>query len=157
MHPRGVHELRDLGKDEKRSADGDDLTIVMHELHEQVKQKLQDSSIKYKGRVDLKRREAKFEVGYLVLDHIKKERFLKGEYSKLTLKKIGPCRILRKFLANAYEIEFPIDVAIYSIFNVVDLNHYNAGESSQTTEDTKSILALWPNNNYSSSILSEIL
>jgi len=34
MHPRGVHLLRDLGKLEKRSADGKDFTKAMNNLHE---------------------------------------------------------------------------------------------------------------------------
>ena len=77
MHPKGVHELRDLGKAEKRSVDGKEFSIAMQELHEEVKQKLQNSSLKYKARVDLKRREVNFEVGYLVLAHLRKDIFLK--------------------------------------------------------------------------------
>jgi len=37
MHPRGVHELRDLCKMEKRSADGEEFSTAMQELHEEVK------------------------------------------------------------------------------------------------------------------------
>ena len=37
MHPRGVHELRDLGSTEKRSADGEEFVDAIHELHEEVK------------------------------------------------------------------------------------------------------------------------
>ena len=40
MHPRGVHELIDLGKNEKRSADGEEFSNAIQELHEEVKQKL---------------------------------------------------------------------------------------------------------------------
>ena len=40
MHPRGVNELRDLGKVEKRSADGEEFSNAMYELQQQVKQKL---------------------------------------------------------------------------------------------------------------------
>jgi hypothetical protein len=36
------------------------------------------------------------------------------------MKKIGPCKILRKFDANAYEIELPYGVGILPIFNVSD-------------------------------------
>jgi len=34
MHPRRVHELRDLGKLERRSADGEDFAKAMNNLHE---------------------------------------------------------------------------------------------------------------------------
>ena len=48
--------------------------------------------------------------------YLKKER----TYNKLKLKKIGPCKVLRKFSANAYEIELPSDLQISPIFNVLD-------------------------------------
>jgi hypothetical protein len=34
MHPRGVSELRDLGKLEKRSAYGEDFATAINELHQ---------------------------------------------------------------------------------------------------------------------------
>ena len=55
------------------------------------------------------------------MTYIIKERFPKGTYNKLRVKKIGPCIILRKFYANAYEIELPSDLQISPIFNVLDI------------------------------------
>jgi hypothetical protein len=40
------------------------------------------------------------------------------------MKKIGPCKILRNFDANAYDIEFPKDVGISPIFNVAYMYPY---------------------------------
>ena len=34
IHPRGIYELRDLGRDERRSAYGEDFSTTMHEVHE---------------------------------------------------------------------------------------------------------------------------
>jgi hypothetical protein len=45
------------------------------------------------------------------------------------MKKIGPYKILRKFDANAYEIELPDGVGILPIFNVSDLYPYRKDET----------------------------
>lgn len=80
----------------------------------------------------MRRREVNFEVRDLVLAHLRKERFPKGEYNKLKSKKIGSCRILRKFSANAYEIELPLGVGISPIFNVAELYKYE----NEAADDT---------------------
>jgi hypothetical protein len=65
----------------------------------------------FKSRIQVESRstqeELQFEVGDLILAHMRKERFLRGTYNKLKMKKIGPCRVIRKFGENAYEIELP--------------------------------------------------
>jgi hypothetical protein len=45
------------------------------------------------------------------------------------MKKIGLCKILRKFEANAYEIEFPDDVRISPIFNIAYMYPYREYEA----------------------------
>jgi hypothetical protein len=53
------------------------------------------------------------------------------------MKKIGPCKIIKNFGANAYEIELPNGIEISSIFNISDLYPYRdeeAGENSEQTE-----------------------
>ena len=48
MHPRGVYELRYLGKQEKRSAEGEYFAIIMDELQDNIKKILHESPKKYK-------------------------------------------------------------------------------------------------------------
>jgi hypothetical protein len=57
MHPRGVSELKDSEQNEFRSASAKDFAEGMKELHNQVKERLQDSSQEYKKRADQHRRE----------------------------------------------------------------------------------------------------
>ena len=71
---------------------------------------------------------------------MKKERLPKGKNTKLLMKKVGPCKILKKQGMNSYEIEFPSHLGISLIFNICDLTTYkgdvNVGSKVQP-EDLK--------------------
>ena len=53
------------------------------------------------------------------------------------MKKIGPCRIVRKFSTNAYEIELPEGIGISPIFNVADLYPYKEKETELQKEPAR--------------------
>jgi hypothetical protein len=87
---------------------------------------LQNSSQEYKCRADQHRRQLQFKVGELILAHLREERFPRGTYNKLKMNKIEPCKVLKKFGANAYEIELLDGIRISPIFNILDLYPYKA-------------------------------
>ncbi|XP_057826199.2 uncharacterized protein LOC131037953 [Cryptomeria japonica] len=135
VHPRGIYELRDLsGMD--RNAQGEDFVAAMHDIHKQVEETLEKNVDKYKRKADLKKRDVQFKVGDL---HLSKEGLPKSKYTKLMMKKIGPCKVVHKYDNNAYEIELPPGVAISPIFNVTDLYPYKesdfAGQGEGGVED----------------------
>lgn len=55
-----------------------------------------------------------------------KSRLQKGMPTKLQMKRVGPCKILAKYGANAYEIDLPSDFCISPILNVQDLVEFKA-------------------------------
>jgi hypothetical protein len=70
----------------------------------------------------------------LILAHLRKERFPSGTYNKMKMKKIGPCKVLKNFGANAYEIELPDGIESYLIFNVSYLYPYKDKEAEVGSE-----------------------
>ena len=53
------------------------------------------------------------------------------------MKNISPCKVIRKFGVNAYEIELPDGIRISPIFNVSDLYPYTAGEEGTSDEQSE--------------------
>ena len=129
--PKGVVDLiKLLNSREIKSVHASDFVDSIQKMHEHVKKRLQQSKDKYKKKAYLKRRDNFFEEGELVMEHLRKETFLRGTYIKLKYKNVGPCRILKKIYVNAYKLELLENLDIYPIFNVVDLYEFHEGEKN---------------------------
>ena len=51
------------------------------------------------------------------------------------MNKIRPCKVLKKFRENAYEIELPDGIEISPTFNVSDLYPYKAEEAGAGSDE----------------------
>ena len=127
--------MRDSEQIATRSASAEEFVEAMKELHSQVKERLLKTSQEYKRRANQHRRQLQFEVGDVVLAHLRKERFSRGTYTKLKMNKIRPCKVLRKFGENAYEIELTDGIRISLIFDIADLYPYRAGETETASDE----------------------
>ena len=87
----------------------------LEQLHKEVTDHLMKTTDSYKKAADVKRRQAKFAKGDLVMMHLKKSRFPSDTYNKLKDTQIGPVRILEKYGENAFKVELSLEMNTPSI------------------------------------------
>ena len=90
-----------------------------------MQEKLEKSQSTYKARHDKHQVDHKFQVGDEVSLYISKER-LQGEGKKLKPIRYGPFKILEKIGNNAFKLDFPPYMKIYSVVNVENLRLFEA-------------------------------
>lgn len=122
--PRQVLDLVELPRDQTVKS-ADHLIEQAQVVQKQVRTKLEQSNARYKAAADSHRRHKVFSVGDMVMVFLRKERYPAGSYSKLSPRKYGPFRILRKISDNAYVVDLPVPMNISSTFNVADLSQYH--------------------------------
>jgi hypothetical protein len=92
-------------------------------IHQQVQEQLEKSQGKYKERHDKHRVDHKFQEGDEVWLHISKER-MQGEGKKLKPIRYGPFKILKQVGNNAFQLDLPSYMQMYSVVNVENLRLY---------------------------------
>lgn len=139
--------MRNLPSTEHISACREEFATGIKEIHDQVRMQLQRNTKKYKVEDDRIKRDVQFQVGDMVWTNLKRERLPKGIHTKLMMRRVGLCQILKKFGNNAYEIQLPSDISISPIFNVANLTPFEgAGKEDGTflVEDVADILKDFP-------------
>ena len=84
---------------------------------------MEKSQAEYKSRHDKHRVDHQFQVGDQVWIHINKE-ILKGEGKKIGPIHYGPFPILEKIGTNAFRLDLPPYMQIYSVVNIDNLKHF---------------------------------
>ena len=107
--PRLTFDLTSLPKEVEIQEEAEQLAERIQKLHTEVIDHITKTTDSYKEEKNKKRREVHFQVGDLVMAHLKKKRFPIGTYGKIKDKHIN----------------------ISPIFNVADLRSYNAPDESQ--------------------------
>ena len=95
----------------------------IQQIHQQIQEQLEKSQGKYKERHDKHRVDHKFQEGDEVWLYISKER-MQGEGKKLKPIRYGPFKILKKVGNNAFQLDLPSYMHMYSVFNVENLRLY---------------------------------
>ena len=73
--------------------------------------------------------------------HLRKDLFVVGTYNKLNMKKFGLWKIVKRHDSeNASEVEFPAELNISPIFNILDLiEYYEGGDGDEVIQAQWSI------------------
>ena len=108
IHPREVMEPRDLPNDFKMNAQSEKFSTRIKQIHDQVRDTLNQNTTRYKQQEDKKKKHVSFKGGDQVWAYLNKKRLPRG-HTKLQMRKIGPYHILHKFIENASEISFPMN------------------------------------------------
>ncbi|KAL5717444.1 hypothetical protein ACHQM5_010444 [Ranunculus cassubicifolius] len=92
----------------------------IQQIHQQVRENLEKAQRKYKERHDKHRTQHTFQVGDLVWLHIGKAR-LQGPGRKLKPLRYGPFQILEQYGTNAFKLDLPGYMRMYSVANAENL------------------------------------
>jgi hypothetical protein len=92
-------------------------------IHQAVQEQLEKSQAKYKVRHEMHRVDHQFKAEDQVWLYISRER-MQGEGKKIKPIRYGPFKILYKIGTNAFQLELPLYMQIYSVVNVENLRLY---------------------------------
>jgi hypothetical protein len=138
LNPHAPIDLLPLPPSEMTCFDASQRSEFILKMHETTKLNIEKMNEKYRIAASKGRKEVKFEPGYLVWLHLKKEQFPELRKSKLMSRATGPFKILAKINDNASKLELPPEFGVSPSFNISDLRPY-LGEEDEMPSRTMSM------------------
>ncbi|KAD4384563.1 hypothetical protein E3N88_24731 [Mikania micrantha] len=117
-------DLAPLPVTEHFSAEGEERSTQIKQIHQQVRDKIINNNIVYQRRANVHRKRVVFKEGDLVWVHLSKDRFSRGRFGKLQPRADGPFTILERINDNAYKVDLPGHYNVSATFNVADLSPF---------------------------------
>jgi len=136
-NPRAPIDLAPVPNLVRKSGKAKDFIEQLQKIHETTQESLKQTTEGYKIMADKKRRALEFQVGDLVWAILTKDKFLVGEYNKLSARKIGPLEIIEKINPNAYRLKLPSHIRTADVFNVKHLIPYRGDHDEDVVADNQ--------------------
>ena len=127
--PRVTFDLANLPSVVDVSMEAEAMAERISKLHQEVKSHLELANDSYKTAANYHKRFKEYQVGDLVMVHLRKSRLPAGHHSKVTNKRMGPFQILERLGPNAYRVDLRANMRINPSFNVANLSPYYAPNS----------------------------
>ncbi|KAJ0589753.1 putative nucleotidyltransferase, Ribonuclease H [Helianthus annuus] len=109
---------------EHYSAEGEERSTQIKQMHNMVREQIENNNIVYQRRANVRRKRVVFQEGDMVWIHLSKERFPGGRLGKLQPRADGPFKVLKRINDNAYKIDLPGHYNVSATFNVADLSPF---------------------------------
>uniref|UniRef100_A0A2N9E2R4 Integrase catalytic domain-containing protein n=1 Tax=Fagus sylvatica TaxID=28930 RepID=A0A2N9E2R4_FAGSY len=119
--PRKPLDLLPMSPHVRVSESAEAFVQHLHDLHHEIRNKIQASNFQYKIHVDTRRRHMEFQVGDYVMIRVQPKQFPSGFVKKLHTRSAGPFKILKRVGPNAYLLDLPPDYGISFTFKIEDL------------------------------------
>ncbi|GKV13904.1 hypothetical protein SLEP1_g24863 [Rubroshorea leprosula] len=125
-------DLLPLPIDERASLDGKKKAEVVKQLHEKVRQNIEQQTEQYANQSNKGRKKVVFEPRDWVWVHMWKKRFPAQRRSKMQPRGDGSFQVIASINDNAYKLELSGEYNVSVSFNVSDLSPFDLGDDLRT-------------------------
>jgi hypothetical protein len=120
--------LTSLPLSECMNLDGEKKAEFVKMIHEKAQLNIKRRTKQYVHQANKGRKQVVFELGDWVWLHLRKDRFLEKQRSKLLPQGDGPFQVVECINDNAYKLDLPGEYGVSACFNVANLSPFDVGD-----------------------------